>query len=197
MSITVVLEGMRRLLYNLIDMKNLKMRSVNNSINPFMLACLLACILLFTSGCGTKQAGDEATDGWGETQSLSVATEWAGLDFDAPAESFQLDDGTQITLTTYRYRKGIVEALYRGDDYELVLRRSNVLEGQALAEDPNAYAQEWEETIQTKSVHCLGDGVHANVAYFDEGGDHFSITCHIGASDRGLNADELTAFLTP
>ncbi|MCR4684587.1 MAG: hypothetical protein K5649_03880 [Lachnospiraceae bacterium] len=162
-----------------------------------MLACLLACILLFTSGCGTKQAGDEATDGWGETQSLSVATEWAGLDFDAPAESFQLDDGTQITLTTYRYRKGIVEALYRGEDYELVLRKSDALQGLTLAEDQNDYDQEWEETIGTKSVHCLGDGVHANVTFFDEGGDHFSITCHIGASDRGLNADELTAFLTP
>ena len=178
---------------------------VNDRRNIKIALFVAICFLL--AGCGTNAAGPEAadetratdetqaTDGWGETQSLAVATEWAGVDFTAPAESFTLDDGTGIVLTTYRYRKGIVEALYQGDTYTITLRRSDTLKGPALADDSHTYTQEWDDTINEINVHCLGDGVHANCVYYDHDGDHFSITAHIGDEDRGLGAEELATFL--
>ncbi len=157
---------------------------------------ILLCQAFMFIGCAKNTTRNE-TEGWGETQSLSVATDWAGIDFNSPEETFITDDGTQMDLTTYRYKTVIIEALYRGDGYELVFRRSGTLQGLSLAEDDKSYAKEWDFDMNGISVHCLGDGVYANVAFFDAGGDHFSVTCHIGNEDAGLTEKELSAFLEP
>ena len=157
---------------------------------------ILLCQMFILAGC-SKNASLKDIEGWGETQSLSVATDWAGIDFLSPEETFILDDGTQMDLTTYRYRTGIVEALYRGSGYELTFRRSNDLQGLSLAEDDRSYAKEWDYDMDGITVHCLGDGVRANVIFFDAGGDHYSVTCHIGNEDAGLTGEELSSFLKP
>lgn len=123
----------------------------------------------------------DASEKWGETQSLTVATEWAGIDFPPPLETFVTDDGRQIELTTYRYRTGVVEALYRGDDYLLVFRRSNELQGLDLAGTDASNKTEWKFDLNGISVQ----------------NDHFSITASLGKEGSGLTVEEISAFLEP
>ena len=160
----------------------------------YVIALLLLQSLFFTA-CQKSTTPEETAEKWGSTQSLSVATEWAGVDFSVPADSFVTEDGMRIDLTTYRYRTGIVEALYQQDDYTVVLRRSNVLQGQELAEDDGTYEKEWDVSLDGLSMHCLGDGTYANVAYFDADGDHYSITGHIGNADQGLKPEDFLKLL--
>jgi hypothetical protein len=85
-------------------------------------SCLLLCAIL--AGCGkTETTGNDTADRWGETQSLSVATEWAGVDFKEPDEVITLQNGQTFKLKPYRYADDVVEAVYTGADYELVIRR--------------------------------------------------------------------------
>ena len=85
-------------------------------------SCLLLCAIL--TGCGkTETTGNDTSDRWGETQSLSVATEWAGVDFKEPDEVITLQNGQTFELKTYRYADDVVEAVYTGADYELIIRR--------------------------------------------------------------------------
>lgn len=87
--------------------------------------CICLFILGALSGCGGKitPAGDTAGK-WGETQSLSVATEWAGIDFQEPDEIITLQNGQTFELNTYRYADDVVEAVYTAPGYELIIRRS-------------------------------------------------------------------------
>ena len=93
-------------------------------ISLFVLCMIMLHAALLIS-CGKRNTQTEIEEGWGETQSISVATDWAGIDFVSPDETFVLDDGRTIDLTTYRYRTGEVEALYKGEDYEVVFKKSN------------------------------------------------------------------------
>lgn len=158
---------------------------------------ILLSLAFFLIACANGSSQEDASEKWGETQSLTVATEWAGIDFLPPAETFITDDGSRIELTTYRYRTSVVEALYRGDDYLLVFRRSNELQGLDLAGDDNSHETEWDFDLNGINIHCLGDGTCANTAYFDYGNDHFSITASIGDESKGLTANEISAFLKP
>lgn len=162
-----------------------------------ILIALLLCFILFSAACSKSGAEKETEEGWGETQSISVATDWAGIDFQSPDETFILDDGRKIELTTYRYRTGIVEALYSGDDHEIVFRRSDTLQGADLAGEDRSYPKEWDTELNGISIHCLGNGSGINAAYFDKDNDHYSVTCHLGDGDTGLTEEELSAFLEP
>ena len=87
------------------------------------------CICLFAlaalTGCSGKITPESDTaDKWGETQSLSVATEWAGVDFEEPDAVITLQNGQQFELSTYRYADDVVEAVYTAPGYEPVIRRS-------------------------------------------------------------------------
>ena len=130
---------------------------------------------------------------WGETQSLSVAEEWAGLSFTPPADEIELEDGSLIKLTVYRYMEGIIEALYSGEDYELVVRKSDTMQGTELAGDYNSYASETEESIEGQTLHCLGDGETINLAYYDTPDGHFSVSFHNG--EKGLTVTDLTGIV--
>ena len=133
---------------------------------------------------------------WGETQSLSVASEWAGFDFTPPAEEIRLDNGLTASLITYRYREGTAEALYRTDGNELSFRQSTDLQGPLLAEDNSAYPSGWNERILGHDVFCLGDGDTINLAYFDDAGFHFSITINRGKEGNGLTAADLSLIIS-
>ena len=133
---------------------------------------------------------------WGETQSISVAGQWAGVDFKPPSEDITLEDGRDVSLTTYRYMTGTAEALYRSDDNELTFRQSCDTEGVSLTGDHNAYSHEWDERIDEVDVHCFGDGKTINLAYYDDRNDHFSITFDCGEEGKGLTADDLMHIIS-
>ncbi len=131
---------------------------------------------------------------WGETQSMSVAEEWAGLSFTPPAEEIELEDKRLIKLTTYRYMEGIIEALYMDEDYKLVVRKSNDKQGMELAGDYSSYPSETEEIIEGLTVHCLGDGETINLAYYDTSDGHFSIGFYSG--EEGLTKADLSGIVS-
>ena len=162
-------------------------------ISLFVL-CLVMLNAALLSSCGKRNAQTEVEEGWGETQSITVATDWAGIDFISPEETFVMDDGRTIDLTTYRYRMGEVEALYKGEDYEIVFKKSNRSQEEVLTEN-NLYSNKWDEELNDITVHCLGADTDVNIAYFDKGDEHFSVICHIGNNDAGLTKNELYAFL--
>ena len=174
--------------------KNINKRKRSSIIQ---LLSIIICFFFISSGCAKSSTQREIEEGWGETQSLSVATDWAGIDFESPAETFTLNDGRNIELTTYRYRTGIVEALYKGEDYEVVFRRSDRLEGAALAEDDRTYSKEWESDLNGIKIHCFGDGTCINTGFFNIGDDHYTITAHIGSEGIGLTEEELASFIKP
>ncbi len=203
-----------------------------------VMAVFVACfILTFTSGChfhmGPPEQAAEAYDikkeettppsdeeilkemeeaylvnPWGETQSLSVATEWAGFSFDPPAENILLQSGQEIELTTYRYMTGAVEAVYKSEDYDLRVRKSNddgnsetdsllttVTDNATLSEDQDPDALEWEESIKGIPVRCIGDGELIHEAYFDVDNGHYSITFDCAEEGLGLTAEDLAEIL--
>ncbi|MCR5790029.1 MAG: hypothetical protein K6G83_09095 [Lachnospiraceae bacterium] len=130
---------------------------------------------------------------WGETQSLSVAEEWAELTFTPPAEEITLQNGKELKLTTYRYIEGTIEALYQAEDYELTVRKSADMEGTALAGDDTPYPSEREESVEGLTVHCLGDGESIRLAYYDAGDCHFSIAFRSG--EEGLCEADLCELI--
>ena len=93
--------------------------------NCCMKICICLFVLIALTGCAGKSTSTSDTSPkWGETQSLSVATEWAGVDFQEPDEVITLQNGQQYELSTYRYADDVVEAVYTGPGYELVIRRT-------------------------------------------------------------------------
>ena len=143
-----------------------------------------------------KKAGSaRLINPWGETQSLSVVSEWVGFDFTPPAEEIMLDNGRKISLTTYRYMTGTAEALYRADNYELTFRQSRDLQGIALSGDYNKYPSEWDESINDLSVCCLGNNDLIHTAYYDTAEGHFSITYQSDGADDGLTAADLSLII--
>ena len=178
--------------YHLEKEKRFFTEKVNISLFVLCMIMLHAALLI---SCGKRNTQTEIEKGWGETQSISVATDWAGIDFVSPDETFVLDDGRTIDLTTYRYRTGEVEALYKGEDYEVVFKKSNRPQDEVLTEK-NRYANKWDEELNGITVHCLGADTDVNAAYFNEGDEYFSVICHIGNNDAGLTENELSAFLS-
>ncbi len=165
-----------------------------NHIKKSLLFLMLLSV--FLTACGKRAANENAlTDQWGETQSLSVATDWAGIDFEEPPSSLTLESGQAAEMTTYRYADGIVEALYAGDGYELRIRRSNTYQGTELAEDPSLYSKSWETDCSGIPVSCLGDGGSVNLASFDANGNHFTITYNKGMEGNGLSIKDLSALI--
>ena len=130
---------------------------------------------------------------WGETQSLSVAEEWAGLSFTPLEEEIKLEDTTLIRLTTYRYMEGTIEALYADEDYKLIVKKSNDKQGLELAGDYDPYPSETEENIEGLTVHCFGDGETINLAYYDTADGHFSVSFH--REGEGLTKADLSGII--
>ncbi len=161
---------------------------------------------------------ERASNPWGETQSLSVATEWAGVEFKAAPDEISLENGMTLLLSTYRYRTGTVEALYRGEDYGLIVRRSGEAQGsepsyeeledffsvrepdaastgsytQAVSEKPVC---DRDQSIGGLTVRCIGDGETISLAYFELYGDRFLIASDIGKERRGLAPSELSQII--
>lgn len=170
------------------------MNAMNHIKKPFIYILLLPLILI---ACGKNSKNDVSlTNQWGETQSLSVATDWAGVDFVEPPATIALEDGQDVELTTYRYATGIVEALYAGEGYELRIRRSDTYQGSELAEDPSSYLKTWDAEGPGIPVSCYGDGNTVNLAFFDAGGDHFTVTYNPGSEGNGLSETDLLALIT-
>ncbi len=55
--------------------------------------CLIMVSVSLLSSCGKRNAQTEVEEGWGETQSITVATDRAGIDFVSSDETFVMDDG--------------------------------------------------------------------------------------------------------
>lgn len=169
----------------------MKQRKNRTAAPGLLMSGLVIFCMTVLSACAKSSAQIE--EGWGETQSISVATDWAGIDFVSPVETLVMDDGRKIDLTTYRYKTGIVEALYKGEDYEIVFRRSNIPQAEILTEKAN-YPDSRDVEMNGTVVHCLGTGAGINIAYYDIGDDHFSIICHMGNNDTGLTENELSVL---
>ncbi|MCR4656363.1 MAG: hypothetical protein K5770_09070 [Lachnospiraceae bacterium] len=128
---------------------------------------------------------------WGETQSLTVATEWAGLDFAMKEEEIVLENGQKMELATYRYRTGTVEALYKSEGYELRVGKARDV-SDSMPGDKERYASEWEESYEGFFAHCFGDGENIRMAYIDEGEDHYYIMFDSEEEECGLTSGDLS-----
>ncbi len=154
---------------------------------------VLTLILSFAScGINKNQIKEES---FGETQSLSVATEWAGIDFKEPKDTITLENGQITELKTYRYKTDIVEAFYTSDQDQLSVRRSHGLKGTVLAEDENTYSKAWDIDANGIAVQCFGDGNSVNLAAFDAENDHFILSCNPGSEGNGLSVTDLFALI--
>ncbi len=131
---------------------------------------------------------------WVETTDLSAAVSGSGVKFTPPLEQ-ALPEG--LSLKTYRYQAGIIEASYVNDKDETVLtiRKSNTVGGTDLSGDHNSYSHAWDQTLKGVKIHCLGDGSTSNTTHFDAGEDHFAISYNIGKEGKGLTGDQLNSLI--
>ena len=131
---------------------------------------------------------------WVDTTDLNEAVTQSGVSFTPPLA--QVIPG-ELHFLTYRYKTGIIEAAYAGDggSIRLRVRKSYNLSGTALSGDYNQYSQAWELTLKGVTLQCEGDGETANVAYFTNWYDNFSINYNPGREGFGLTPDQLNSFL--
>ncbi len=133
---------------------------------------------------------------WGETQSLSVAVDTAGVPFSPPPEDLFPETQEAVSLVTYRYLEGVAEALYALDGKELRVRKSDRFAGQELFGDQPDASGEWEETTLSPSVRCLGTQGRIYRAFFDIGTDHAAIMFIPGPGGDGLTEEELQTLIS-
>jgi hypothetical protein len=131
---------------------------------------------------------------WVDTSDLSAAVSGSGVKFTPPLEQ-ALPEG--LSLKTYRYRTGIIEASYvnGNGDVVLTIRKSNTVGGTDLSGDHNSYTHAWDQSLKGVTLHCLGDGTTANTSHFDSGEDHYSISYNIGKEGQGLTGDQLNSLI--
>ena len=131
---------------------------------------------------------------WVDTADLNAAIAGSGLSFSPPLEQ-ALPEG--LSLKTYRYMSGIIEADYANAAGEtlLIVRKSNTSSGLNLAGDFNSYSASWDLTLKGLTLHCLGDSINANLAYYSAGDTHYSINYNAGREGQGLTADQLNSLI--
>ncbi|MCR4909578.1 MAG: hypothetical protein K5985_12180 [Lachnospiraceae bacterium] len=143
---------------------------------------------------------------WGETQSLSVATESSEVDFVPPSEDALPGESDPVPLLTYRYMTGTVEALYRDEEKntELRIRKSTARSGEELVEEyrrdnrkgASSSEEARKETFDDLTVYCLGDGDLTEIAWFTKTDGNYAIIYTPGTEDSGLSEGELKTLVS-
>ena len=150
-----------------------------------------------------KEEGDPSTfvkeeavvNPWTYSDDINDAIKASGIEFDPPIglpEGFELDTYGGST-------GGVIEAVYVSADRKLVVRKSNVVEGQVLSGNYNSYSKNWNLTLKGVSADCYGDGDTINEAYFSGGDNHYSVSVY-SLNDsviegNGITPDDLNSLI--
>ena len=135
-----------------------------------------------------------AVNEWVDTGDLNEAVSKSGISFTPPLAQV-IPEG--LHFLTYRYRTGVIEAAYADDSgtIQMRIRKSNSLSGSDLSGDNNSYSKTWDLTLKGVALQCLGDGTTANVAYFGNQNNNYSINYNPGKEGSGLTADQLNSLV--
>ncbi len=130
---------------------------------------------------------------WMTTPELDLAVSGSGIEFTPPVEAAL--PGTNMTLTFYRCREGIIEACYADEARNgLLIRKSSTISGDELSGDYNSYSNNWDQTVKKWIVHCKGDGKTINNACFTAN-ENWSILYNVGQEGKGMTSDQLNALI--
>ncbi len=197
---------MFRMIKSLGRPEKISLKTVSAAI--LLYTAVFAAVLL--SGCGTEAVKDTSGDEllaamrasaleqpWGETQSLTVATESSEVSFNPPPEEALPKDPSPIPLLTYRYMTGTVEALYRDDEKNTELRiiKSSDRQGGELTAGYRSSGDIREETFEGLKIHCTGDGTTYLSVWYAKDDDNYAIVYDPGPGGGGLTGDELKALI--
>ena len=147
---------------------------------------------------GEVEEGDsmDMINPWTYTTDLEQAQTNSGVSFDPPV-SEALPEGFE--LVTYAANiNGIISAEYESEDRILLIRKSDLYDGQVLSGDYNNYSENWQLVLKGLAIDCYGDGETANLAYFGTDNLHFTVSCREKGDFRegnGLSADELNSLI--
>ncbi len=149
---------------------------------------------LFSMSSGGTLAGVE--NPWTETDSIDEANEGAGVSFEPPVSAALPEiAGEKLTLVTYRYDEGIVEAQYSSKDHEMIIRKSNTLSEEELPGVFFDYPESWEENFKGLVVSCKGQNGVISVATYGVGDESYSIVCDPDEEASGLSADQVSSLI--
>ena len=131
---------------------------------------------------------------WVDTLVLEDAVAGSGVSFTPPVEE-AIPAG--LTLKTYRYTAGVIEAAYAdaNGDIRLRIRKSNTLSGTDLSGDLNSYSNTWDLNLKGLALQCKGDGSTINAAYASSANNYYSIVCNPGQEGAGLTPDQLNSII--
>lgn len=146
------------------------------------------------SSGGTESGSAQIPNPWTETSSLEEAVEGSGVDFTPPIDAaLSFYDG--LTLQTYLYMDGTIEADYSNGSDTLTIRKSTDTEGQTLSGDYSEYSSTWEYSMKGLPVTCRGDGTRINEATFSVDSYHYAVSCDAGEEGKGITEESLTSLL--
>ncbi|MCR5088052.1 MAG: hypothetical protein K6C08_00895 [Oscillospiraceae bacterium] len=143
------------------------------------------------SPAASASSGGTVITTWQSTNDLSTAVTGSGVSFSPPVEG-AVPDG--LSFAGFRYRNGIIEARYIGNDNLLMIRKSTLVSGQSLSADYNVYSKIWNISLKGLTVECAGDGNTINSAAFSSDAN-FTVSFNAGKEGRGLTADQLNSLV--
>ncbi len=138
-----------------------------------------------------SSSGGTVITTWQSTNDLNTAVTGSGVSFNPPVEQ-AIPAG--LSFAGFRYRNGIIEARYIGNDNLLMIRKSTLVSGQSLSADYNVYSKIWTISLKGLSVECAGDGNTINSAAFSSDAN-FTISFNAGKEGSGLTADQLNSMI--
>ena len=152
------------------------------------------CTFVKISGGETEQTSEIANP-WSETEDLEEAVTGSGILLDAPMEGLPKHGDATMNFWKYLWMDDIIEARYESVNDEMLIRASTGHEKLELSGDYTEYSKTWTESFKGLEVECMGDGQTVNLAYFDEGDTHVSISYNAGYEGNGLTVDELSSLV--
>ena len=144
-----------------------------------------------------EESGNEEdmSNPWVFTTDLEEAITVSSIEFDPPQS---LPKGFE--LVTYAANiNGIISAEYESKDRRIIVRKSDLYDGQVLSGDYNAYPENWQEVLKGLAIDCYGDGGKINLAYFGTEDLHYMIGCYDKSdayvAGNGLSIDEIQSMV--
>jgi len=133
---------------------------------------------------------------WVYTEDIEQAIAVSAVTFNPPIEE-ALPEG--FSLVTYAGNiNGIISAEYESEDRILMIRKSDLYDGQVLSGDYNIYSENWQQVLKGLAIDCYGDGETINLAYFGTDNMHYTVSCLPKADfqeGNGLTADEMNSLI--
>lgn len=153
-------------------------------------------VVIFVRNDETAENEMDMINPWTYTTDIETAKVNSGVEFDPPVEG-SLPDGFE--LVTYAANiNGIISAEYESEDRILMIRKSDLYDGQVLSGDYNIYSENWQQVLKGLAIDCYGDGETVNLAFFGTDNLHFTVSC-LNKGDfmegNGLSADELNSLI--